>query len=711
MGKKVKESVLDQSASGTSGFTISSRKTVPAVWSLRILCRLKGIKRMRGYPRSITSDGVVLHAIGLGKLEDKNIALAKFKKILKDKLDNYEERELLISGNLNNNLNKLGDLLSLNEVDKQILAFAVVIYSHEGLDEVADTLGSLVSDRAIYALSIILEVPEQAVQEALSVTSVLSRTGLLRIDRSDVCFLKSKLELQSGFANVMQESHADVMSLLKNYFRESNGSMLKAADFEYLGVEYTIARDLVKQARKCNAKGVNILLYGPPGTGKTELARLLTNQPGMCGYEVSCDESDVDTAHTQDRFMAYQLSQSVLEHQKKAMLIFDEIEDVFAADTGPFFGRMSSNRPRKAWTNRILEENPVPAIWISNDIECMDKAYLRRFDFALKLDVPPRDVRERILKKHLNRVEISNTWIRNISSDVRITPAIASSAARVVSMIGKGGQAEKEQVLDHILSNSLQALGYETTVKKESTGSLAYCVEALNPDRDISPILSGLERGQHARICLYGPPGTGKTAFGKYMAERIDKPLIVKRASDLLSRYVGDVEQNIAAMFKEANRERAILMLDEADSFLRDRKGAKNSWEVTQVNELLTQMESFDGVFICSTNLIDSLDEASIRRFDFKIKLNYLHHSQAWLLFCQAIKDSGGSSPRGRNGWREKLKRFENLTPGDFALVMRQNRLVAEPLASDVLYEALKKESVFKKGGDQKGGIGFTAAL
>ena len=73
-------------------------------------------------------------------------------------------------------------------------------------------------------------------------------------------------------------------------------------------------------------------------------------------------------------------------------------------------------------------------------------------------------------------------------------------------------------------------------------------------------------------------------------------------------------------MFREAATEKAVLLLDEADSFLADRKSARSSWEVTQVNEILQQMENFSGVFICATNLVTSLDAAALRRFTFKIK-------------------------------------------------------------------------------------------
>ncbi len=81
-----------------------------------------------------------------------------------------------------------------------------------------------------------------------------------------------------------------------------------------------------------------------------------------------------------------------------------------------------------------------------------------------------------------------------------------------------------------------------------------------------------------------------------------------------------------------------MLLLDEADSFLRSRKDAQQSWEITQVNELLTQMESFSGIFICSTNLVTTMDEASLRRFDYKIRFNYLKPEQSWALFNQLLQ-------------------------------------------------------------------------
>ena len=88
-----------------------------------------------------------------------------------------------------------------------------------------------------------------------------------------------------------------------------------------------------------------------------------------------------------------------------------------------------------------------------------------------------------------------------------------------------------------------------------------------------------------------------------------------------MSKYVGETEQNMAAHVPRGRRaEKAVLLLDEADSFLQDRRGAQRTYEVTEVNEMLQGMERFDGIFVCTTNLLDRIDQAALRRFTFKIR-------------------------------------------------------------------------------------------
>jgi len=229
--------------------------------------------------------------------------------------------------------------------------------------------------------------------------------------------------------------------------------------------------------------------------------------------------------------------------------------------------------------------------------------------------------------------------------------------------------------------------------------------------RDIATVtgyLSGVlrDRTRGSNILFYGPAGTGKTELARHIADAIGKPMLVRRASDILSMCVGGSEKNIARMFADARQQDAVLVLDEADSFLADRRGAQHSWEVTQVNELLTQMEAFDGVFVCTTNLMAALDPASLRRFAFKVKFDYLNADQRWRMFVGELARLGGDV--GQAGDRETpVRRLERVTPGDFAVVARQVELWGVAPSASELYEHLRKECEVKAGSVRS--IGFAA--
>ncbi|SFZ98613.1 ATPase, AAA family [hydrothermal vent metagenome] len=140
----------------------------------------------------------------------------------------------------------------------------------------------------------------------------------------------------------------------------------------------------------------------------------------------------------------------------------------------------------------------------------------------------------------------------------------------------------------------------------------------------------------------------------------------------MISKWVGETEKNIANAFERAKEEDAVLIFDEVDSFLQDRTNAKASWEVSQVNEMLVQMENFDGIFIATTNLMDNLDRASLRRFDLKLEFDYLQKQQAWNMFLSYCKDLKLTKPS--SSFKRAVESLRYLTPGDFAAVVRQNR-------------------------------------
>ena len=118
-----------------------------------------------------------------------------------------------------------------------------------------------------------------------------------------------------------------------------------------------------------------------------------------------------------------------------------------------------------------------------------------------------------------------------------------------------------------------------------------------------------------------------------YLAERIGLEVVQKRASDLMTPWVGETEAQIAGAFAEARQNKHFLVFDEADSLLSDRRFAQRSWEISQVNEMLTWMENHPLPFACTTNYGEHLDPATLRRFDFKLRLDYLAPDQAVAAF------------------------------------------------------------------------------
>jgi SpoVK/Ycf46/Vps4 family AAA+-type ATPase len=208
-------------------------------------------------------------------------------------------------------------------------------------------------------------------------------------------------------------------------------------------------------------------------------------------------------------------------------------------------------------------------------------------------------------------------------------------------------------------------------------------------------------------LCFHGAPGTGKTALAEHIAGELQRPLLVRQASDLVSKFVGETEQNMAKMFEEAQSENAVLLLDEADSFLRSRQRAERSYEVTEVNEMLQGMERFGGLFICTTNLFDELDEAALRRFTFKVKFRPLTAAQRVNMFV--VEALAGDAAALTGEQRARLAALDQLAPGDFAAVKRQVDVLGTAFEPDEFLAQLESEHRVKPGVRERRSIGFSS--
>lgn len=606
---------------------------------------------------------------------------------------------------LTRNLTWLSKLAGLDEVEQSVLNFRVLSESHHELERSLEMLGQLNTSGVHRILSCVLGHSLTNIQHALRVDGPLITSGLLKFDHHRCYSFSSKLELIPAFADQLCVTHRDPSLIFYSNFTPSPTPLLEESDFPHLNKDIPLLEAYLKEAQIAGKKGINVLIHGSPGTGKTEFGRMVGARLGCKVYEVATQNRDGDPLQGENRFRAYQLAQAVLRGNTNHLMIFDEVEDVFRApDRGDENPWSRGNRTGiKGWINRILESNTVPSIWVTNALESIDPAFRRRFDFVVEIGVPPRSVRARILDRYLEGMPIDPGLKSRLAEHPGLSPAVVERAAKVVRAASQGGAGlDPDAALSRAIGNTLEALGQPRQIRDSPNSLTQYRPDLLQVDCDLLALKGGLARAGQGRLCFYGPPGTGKSAFARHIAEVLDRPLMVRKTSDLLNPYVGVTERLMAQMFDEAMEDGAVLLLDEADSFLRDRKEARNSWEITHANEMLTQMESFQGIFIASTNLMESIDPASLRRFDAKVHFGYLRSEQAWGMFQQTAGQLGLPIDAG---FEYPVRTAGLVTPGDFATLMRQARIHPIQDASDLL-SRLKQECKAKPEGRRKA-VGF----
>ena len=475
-----------------------------------------------------------------------------------------------------------------------------------------------------------------------------------------------------------------------------------------------VAVQLLKSKNACN-----ILLYGAPGAGKTEYAKALIKQAGlkMTTYKNELEVSGEDDA---DAKALSRLNCYLSLKKEDSVLVVDEAENVLQTREFSFFG-MSLSSSQKGTVNKMLETSENKCIFIVNYTTEMDESTLRRFTYSIKFQAMPKETLRSIAAEKLKPVNmpaILKNDILDMCGKYKITGASVDNVVKAISSLDyqKGKEDKVRKDIKSVLEANSSLLYGKT--KMRDAVKKSYDLSVLNTSVSAAEIIEMLktaelykkenqneENSEGVRMLFYGLSGTGKTELARYISTVLGKPLLLKRCSDLLGPYVGQTERLIAEAFEEAESTDSILLFDEADSFFADRAGAKQSWERTQVNEFLTQMEEFSGICICTTNLRKIMDPAMQRRFHIITEFKALNEDGITTL----LKSFFGKY-KFNDGQIQELAKFNTVTPGDFGSLKNKMRFIPqEKLNSEYVVNELLKIQDEKRmnGGGAK--IGFAS--
>lgn len=588
---------------------------------------------------------------------------------------------------IHTNMSLLAGPLGFNTLECELLTLRLACEDINPIDKLVDCIAETVSSIP-KALAIILNAPKADIDACLSPSNNLYKTGMLRRDYSyQSSSFTSRYDVSGSIRKALISSFTSKDELERALFDYAKKSNLTISNYDHIAINRDLARDILKGALSTNTKGVNILFYGPPGTGKTELSKVIAENAGGQIISIGEESSDGEEQSRKERLSILKLANKLLGNRKNSIILFDEMEDVLEGEM--------NKKGSKIFLNKLLENNEVPTIWITNNIDKFDPALLRRFTTAFELGIPNIKTRQSMWTDMLDKcdIEVSKSEALGLARKHKIAPGLLSTAITATRLSGGNLNDFKTAV-----SNIKRVMNGGHSEKFEAETVNSFLPSLVNTDLSLDKLTNQLCSGSATKsfsLCLNGAAGTGKSLYARYLAEKMGLEVIQKRASDLKSMWVGETEKNIALAFEEARNEEAFLIFDEADSLLFDRREATAPWQVSQVNEMLTWMESHLFPFVCTTNLSEKLDPASLRRFTFKLEFKSLSTRNLRAAFQYFY---GFDAPAN-------LDSLDNLTVGDMAVVKKKAEILGALKDPKLLLEYLVAESETKGGKQYK--VGF----
>ncbi|MDR2142367.1 MAG: AAA family ATPase [Deltaproteobacteria bacterium] len=595
---------------------------------------------------------------------------------------------------IENNLQSVSELLELNIAESGLVRLLLLARSspafHSYLFDEIKTF--YIANRPILAafLAVTISEANSAFSGRLNQMGFLkdSQTSAPELERSFFRLLENP-QASSGFAP----------------FSQSPEPTLGESDFP--GTRQTLAH-LKALILAPSQSPTHILFYGPVNSGKTQMARFLAKELGGRGFEVRNEESVQE--HRNNLFLAH----SYLKRDyPENFLIIDEADKLLK--TTPENSLLSllrdddQNKSQKNWLEFFLNKPGPACVWIVENYKIIQDSIKNLFAYSVRFAKLGAQARFRIWRRNqvsLNSELLSDNSLFFLARNFEVSPnVIAQSLEKTLAM----GTRTETQALTWLNTRLRAHLDLCDQTKTPARVSSHYRPDVLVTSPPIDDLLPGLlkwrdhnqslpvEERQGMRLLFYGPPGTGKTELATYLAQELELELAQARLSDIVSKYVGESEKNLAGFFKKFASVLGIVQIDEVESFLYSRDKAVRSYEISLVNEFLTCLDNFTGLFIGSTNRIKDLDQAAIRRLGRRVKFGPLAQSGRLELFKSFLSPLSGL-PLTKND-KTQLSRLSQLAPSDFSAVANSlNYFSSKPLKNIDLLVALEKESLARLG-------------
>ena len=316
-----------------------------------------------------------------------------------------------------------------------------VQYLCNTLNEVAAPIGRVVA--------MLVGEPVRPVEALISPSGELAACGLLQLRESSdqIAGSGGRFAIPWRIDSCLDHHFADFPALRGAFLGAPLEASLNLSDYDHVADDLDLITRLIEGASLENARGVNILLFGPPGTGKTELAKLAAAAAGVTLYAAGEEQVAGREINRAERLSDLAVFQRLLAGSIGTAILFDEFEDVA--------WQLINRGGSKLYLNRLLELNPVPVIWTSNNIYEIDAAVLRRMSLIVEIKSPPVKQRARILRRLANRyeVELEDHEVHELARRLPATPAVLENALRAAKLSGGGREA-----LERAASGIIRAL-------------------------------------------------------------------------------------------------------------------------------------------------------------------------------------------------------------------------------------------------------------